>query len=124
MRPTRPAEKPRTFLEALDEKYASGVAADKTPVSSGPQIVVSGKVAEEIGFDKIRLQQAQLHELKIVILDGLRVASSSTGSQEKSIRDVCPKVAELDLSRNILVNFGTVVDICSHLDGLRGLRVK
>lgn len=125
VRPTRPAEKPRTFLEALREKYASEVAADQTPVSSGPQIVISGKVAEEIGFDKIRRQQAQLGELKIVILDGMRIdsASDACGRQEP-IRDVCPKVTELNLSRNLLVSVDTVVDICSCLSDLRGLRLE
>lgn len=125
VRPTRPVEKPRTFLEALRAKYASEVAADQTPISSGPQIVISGKVAEEIGFDKIRRQQGQLGELKIVILDGMRIdsASNADGRQE-SIRDVCPKVTELNLSRNLLVSVGTVVDICSCLSDLRGLRLE
>lgn len=125
VRPTRPAEKPRTFLQAVQEKYAGEVTADQKPISLGPQVVISGKVAEEIGFDKIRKQQAQLHELKIVIVDGLRVDSASTaGDQVKPIREVCPKVTELNLSRNLFVNFGPIIDICSHLDELRGLRLK
>lgn len=125
VRPTRPAENPRTFLEALRYKYASEVTVDQKPISSGPQIVISGKVAEEIGFDKIRRQQAQLSELKIVILDGLRIDSAErAGAQGKPIRDVCPKVTELNISRNLLANIGTVVEICSHLSDLRGLRLK
>lgn len=125
VRPTRPAEKPRTFLEALQEKYASEVTADHKPISSGPQIVISGKVAEEIGFDKIRKQQAQLSELKIVILDGMRIdAASNADGRDKSIREVCPKVTELDLSRNMFVGFGPAVEIGSHLTELRGLRLK
>lgn len=125
VRPTRPTESSRTFLEALQEKYASEVTTDRQPISSGPQIVISGKVAEEIGFDKIRKQQGQLSELKIVILDGMRIDSASAaGAQERPIRDVCPKITELNLSRNLLVSFGTVVEICSHISHLRGLRLK
>ncbi|KAJ4397248.1 hypothetical protein N0V93_001472 [Gnomoniopsis smithogilvyi] len=125
VRPTRPAEKPRTFLQAVQDKYAGEVTADQKPISLGPQVVISGKVAEEIGFDKIRKQQAQLHELKIVIVDGMRIDSASAaGDQEKPIRDVCPKVTELTLSRNLFINFGPIVDICSHLDELRGLRLN
>lgn len=125
MRPTRPTEEPRTFLEALKAKYASEITADQKPISSGPQVVISGKVAEEIGFDKIRKQQGQLSELKIVILDGMRIDSATAaGAQQKPIRDVCPKVTELNLSRNLFVSFGPVLEICSHLSLLRGLRLK
>lgn len=125
VRPTRPAEKPCTFLQAVQEKYAGEMTADQKPISLGPQVIISGKVAEEIGFDKIRKQQAQLHELKIVIVDGMRVDSASTADgQGKSIREVCPKVTELALSRNLFVDFGPIVEICSHLDELRGLRLK
>lgn len=125
VRPTRPAEQPRTFLQALQEKYAGEVTADQKPISLGPQVVISGKVAEEIGFDKIRKQQAQLHELKIVIVDGMRVdLASAANGHGKSIREVCPKVTELVLSRNLFVSLGPVVEICSYLDELRGLRLK
>lgn len=101
----------------------------------GRQIVISGKVAEEIGFDKIRRQQAQLGELKIVILDGMRIGSSGgvgdnenenedEKEKERPIREVCPKVTELDLSRNLFTDLATVVEICAHLVDLRGLRLK
>lgn len=125
VRPTRPAEKPRTFLQALQDKYAGEVTADQQPISLGPQVVISGKVAEEIGFDKIRKQQAELSELKVVIVDGMRIDSASAaGAQEKPIRAVCPKVTELVLSRNLFVSLGPAVEICSHLQELRGLRLK
>ncbi|ROV89956.1 hypothetical protein VMCG_10105 [Cytospora schulzeri] len=125
VRPERRAEKPTTFLEALQEKYASEVTADQTPISSGPQIIISGKVAEEIGFDKIRKQQARLHELKIVILDSLRIDRASDPSvQDKSIKEVCPKVVELNLNRNLLTRLEDVVEICSQLEALRGLRLS
>lgn len=114
------------FVEALRTKYASEVTVDLQPISSGPQIVISGKVAEEVGFDKIRKQQAQLSELKIVILDGMRIdAATAAGGQEKKlIREVCPKVTELDLSRNLFTRLDTVAEICSQLKLLRALKLK
>ncbi|PSR78869.1 tubulin-specific chaperone E [Coniella lustricola] len=136
VRPTRPADTPRTFLEALQAKYASEVTADHKPISSGPQIVISGKVAEEIGFDKIRKQQAQLGELKYVILDAMCIDAATAkdrGQQqqqqqqhkeEAAIRDICPKVIELDISRNLFTDLGPVVDICSNLSDLRSLRIN
>ncbi|KAJ4417757.1 hypothetical protein N0V85_001728 [Neurospora sp. IMI 360204] len=128
IRPTRPADAPQTFLSALQLKYASDGPSDNGPVLPGKQIVVGGKVAEEVGFDKIRRKQAQLSELKIVILDGscITSASSTTTDQEdhQTIRQTCPKVVELDVSRNLFTDFGTVVDICSELDSLNSLRVN
>lgn len=123
VRPTRTADQPRTFLQALHEKYAPSVAADKGQASSGQQIVISGKVAEEIGFDKIRKQQAQLSELKIVILDGLRVSSASAPG-EQPISEVCPKVVELDVSRSLIIDFQEIVEVCSQLKSLRRLGLK
>lgn len=85
-------------------------------------------MAEEVGFDKIRQKQAQLADLKNVFLDGARVAYASpiSGSQtdEQSISQACPKVVELDISRNLFNQFSTVVDICSELKALQVLRVK
>lgn len=80
-------------------------------------------MAEEVGFDKIRKQQARLHELKIVILDGLRIDRASDPG-DKPIREVCPKVVELNLNRNLLTRLEHVVKICSQLDALRGLRLR
>lgn len=117
------ADQPRTFLQALHEKYAPDALTDQAQASSGQQIVISGKVAEEIGFDKIRKQQAQLSELKIVILDGLRVASASAPG-EQPISEVCPKVVELDISRSLIVDFQEVVDVCSQLKAVRRLGLK
>ncbi|CAN8098659.1 unnamed protein product [Discula destructiva] len=125
VRPSRPAEKPRTFLEALQDKYAGEVAADQQPISSGPQVVISGKVAEEVGFDKIRKQQAQLNQLRLVFVDDMRIDSAcAAGGNDKPIRDACPKVTELALSRNLFANLGPVVEICSQLSELRGLSLN
>lgn len=131
MRPTRPVQEPLDFLSALSEKYASEVTKEQVPIASEKQVVISGKVAEEVGFDKIRRKLAQLNELKIVILDGMRVSSAyalaSTSHQDsgrRRIKDACPKVTELDLSRNLFSRFGTVVEICSELSALNNLKIK
>ncbi|KAK3329302.1 hypothetical protein B0H66DRAFT_585817 [Apodospora peruviana] len=129
VRPARPVDPPQDFLSALQLKY---VTPDDGPVAPGRPIVISGKVAEEIGFDKIRRQQGQLTELKIVILDGARVAyasqpsrlAESVDSSRPSISETCPKVIEIDLSRNLFERFGAVVDICAELGLLKILRVN
>ena len=124
VRTTRPADPPRTFVEAVHDKYASEVTADHVPVRSGREIVISGKVAEEVGFDKIRRMLANVAELKIVILDGMCVDRAAGERDDKSIREACPRITELDLSRNLFGEFGTVVDVCEQLTDLRSLRVK
>lgn len=116
MRPTRPAEKPQSFVSALVEKYTAELSGAKA-------VQFSGKVAEEVGFEKIRRKQAQLSELKFAILDGVRIASVYSEGDE-SIKTICPKIKDLDLSRNLFQNVGTVVAICSELAELRTLRMK
>ncbi|KAI1773994.1 RNI-like protein [Hypoxylon cercidicola] len=116
VRPTRPAEKPQSFVAAVTEKYASELA--KTSV-----IKFSNKVAEEVGFDKIQRKQAQLSELRVVIVDGARIAVPQFEGDEP-ISEAFPKIAELDLSRNLFQKVGTVVAICSELSALRSLRLN
>lgn len=128
VRPTRPAETPLSFIAALKDKYASesgqadGAYGARNP--AGPsQIIISGKVAEEVGFDKIRRQQAQVKELKIVILDGQRVASAMEDG-EPSIEETCPSITTLDLSRNPLESLQPVVEVCRSLPKLKNLSIK
>ncbi|KAH8883993.1 RNI-like protein [Thozetella sp. PMI_491] len=126
VRPTRPADQPQAFVSALQQKYAGDAGSADAP---GKQIVISGKVAEEVGFEKIRRKQAQLSELKVVILDGAKVVSpypvGGAGKEKtQTIRDTCPKVTDLELSRNLFTRLGTVVEICSELEHLRTLRIN
>ncbi|KAH9870551.1 hypothetical protein IAQ61_006027 [Plenodomus lingam] len=94
------------------------------------EIKFSGKVAEEVGFDKIRKQLAQLSELKIVILDGLcmwrpeaRGERWMAEGEKTDVREACPKAMELDLSRNLFEEWREVAGICEQLDRLGSLRV-
>jgi hypothetical protein len=133
VRPTRPAEKPQSFIAALNDKYAPDVQEDGSISSSGQQqqqqeqppqqIIISGKVAEEMGFDKIRRKLAQVKELKIVILDGMRIGTA-TNQGEATVAETCPKIVQLDLSRNLFEGLKPVVDICSDLPVLRRLSLK
>lgn len=94
-------------------------------------IKFSGKVAEEVGFDKIRKQLAQLEELRIVILDGLcmyrpdaRGGAWMERARATDARDACPKTVELDVSRNLFEDWREVADICEQLERLKNLRVE
>ncbi|CAL3963620.1 unnamed protein product [Diplocarpon coronariae] len=111
------ADPEQSFVSAVKEKYGAPAGADDSDV-----IVISGKTVEEVGFDKIRAQQARLHELKIVLVDGQRVSRAENSPGE--IRTVCPKIEELDLSRNLIRNFAEVADICKELEALKSLRLS
>ncbi|RDL42272.1 uncharacterized protein BP5553_02251 [Venustampulla echinocandica] len=122
VRSTRPADPEQSFVEAVHEKYATEITTQLTPVALDKQIEISGKVVEKVGFDKIRKQLAQLNELKIVLVDGLRINCAEKPS--RTIRETCPKIVELDLSRNLFEDFEVVVHVCGGLDNLRTLKLN
>lgn len=106
-------------------------APGQTQGKSKTEIVISGKVAQEMGFDKIWRRQSRLREMKIVVLDGLRVAwarddgdvDGETG-EPKTIKETAPKIVELDLSRNLFERLAPVVEICRDLKDLQKLAIK
>jgi len=114
---SRTADPEQSFVDAVREKYGTPATTDDSD-----EIVISGKTVEEVGFEKIRAQQARLHELKIVLVDGQRVSRAENVLLE--IRSVCPIIEELDLSRNLFTNFSEVAKICSELGSLKNLRIS
>lgn len=76
-----------------------------------------------MGFEKIWQKQSQVKELKVAILDDMRVATA-THSGAASITETCPKIIHLDLSRNLFETFGPVVEICRNLPALKKLSIK
>ncbi|BCR82836.1 putative tubulin-specific chaperone [Aspergillus chevalieri] len=144
VRPSRPADKPRGFLEALREKYVSEFMEQKGSDGFDATyplhypVKFSSKVVEEVGFDKIRKKLAELQELKIVLLDGLRVAGvqAEDGVQKseaeglgreracREIEETCPKIAQLDISRCLVSQWRDVKDICARLERLRVLKLN
>lgn len=117
-----------------DEQYNGTNETRDTPIR------ISGKEVEEVGFDKIRRQLANLQELRIVLLDGYCIGQQEDSEQmqteadvpsrrpssiedRRDIKEVCPKVMELDLSRNLLETWSEVAHICHQLGKMKILRV-
>jgi len=126
IKPTRKPDPERTVLEAIWFKYGNSSAnSTETEV-----VVISGKIAEEVGFDKIAQEQAQLTELKIVLIDqlvvngvaprGSNLATISKAQQDLS--EACPNIEELDLGFNVVESWHDIADICVALPKLRTLR--
>lgn len=129
LRTSRVPDQPRSFLEALRHKYAEEGLEQATTNTQG-SIEISGKVVEEVGFERIRKQQALLQELKIVVLDGLRIRGRGAGDGAEVVRfqdeiaSACPNITELDLSRNLFESWRDVAEICLPLKRLRTLKAR
>ena len=117
IRPSRPSDQPRSFYEALKKKYASSSAEDIAATAN--EIHISGKTVEEVGFEKIRRQLAELQELRIVVLDGACIATIDSDLGEQNL-----KIIELDLSRNLFESWNDVTAMCSSLQSLQRLRLE
>ena len=107
IRPSRPSDQPQSFYEALKKKYASSSAEDIAATAN--EIHISGKTVEEVGFEKIRRQLAELQELRIV---------------ESDLDEQDLKIIELDLSRNLFESWYDVTALCSSLQSLQRLRLE
>ena len=102
--------------------------------ASGATIQISGKTVEEIGFQKVATQLATLHELRIVLLDGLCLRGvldrpclsvlDLVLQERQRIEDQTLKIQELDLSRNLIEEWADVVGICSTLRFLTVLQLE
>jgi tubulin-specific chaperone E len=111
----------------LRYKYAEQ-GLERSTIQPDGSIEISGKVVEEVGFERIRQQQALLHELRIVLLDGLRIRGLEAGTEihmaQEEIESTCPIITELDLSRNLFEHWKDLVDICTPLTKLRVLKAR
>ena len=120
----------------MHKKYASDTPTPDGQGTAAPTAIeISGKIVEEVGFEKIRQQLATLHELRIVLLDGLcmggvlacprsAISEASWLQEIREIEGTCPKIVELDLSRNLIERWEDVAGICTALAALRSLKVK
>jgi hypothetical protein len=142
IRPSRTPDPPRSFLGALRFKYAAedtnrsayttsdAVAGTSTPNRNA--IKISGKVVEEVGFDRIRQQQAVLQNLHIVLLDGLCLSGitlekndpAATAAAQEAGAETCPDLVELDLGWNLLETWTDVAEVCRPLKKLQVLKAR
>lgn len=129
-------EKYASEFEETQQHSQSECSGDKSAAASAPvhdsAIEISGKIVEEVGFDKVRRRLAELQELRNVLLDGLCVTGVLAQEEGEEKRDqarreigrTCPMIKELDLSRNLLSRWCDVADICGQLKQLRLLKLE
>lgn len=104
-------------MEALKNKYASTSAQDIAATAN--EIHISGKTVEEVGFEKIRRQLAELQELRVVVLDGACIATVDSNLDQQNL-----KIIELDLSRNLFEHWYEFIVVCNSLHSLQSLRLE
>ena len=74
---------------------------------------------EEVGFEKIRQQLAELQELRIVVLDGSCIAAVENDLEKQKV-----KITELDLSRNLIEDWREITTICKSFYYLKSLKLE
>ncbi|KAI7552463.1 tubulin-specific chaperone [Hortaea werneckii] len=119
LRPNQQWDKPRSFLEALKEKYAS----DNDPSEHEAIQISAHKQAEEVGFDKFARRQAQLRGIHTIVLDRMCIRHSPDDAESAEIGTVCKDVTDLDLSSNLFETMQEIIDIARRLPKLRCLTI-
>ncbi|KAK5221981.1 hypothetical protein LTR47_003174 [Exophiala xenobiotica] len=137
VRPSRKPDPERTLLEAVKFKYAPTTVPNANNNVADETIEISGKVVEEVGFERIQKQLSVLTDLKIVLIDELVVSGvARRGASRDEIRQAqfelaqtCPNIVELDIGWNVIETWQDVADICQPLKKLKiskasGLRLR
>lgn len=77
---------------------------------------------EVVGFSKVNRKQSKFDQLKIVWLREQCV--STAGRLPGELRELCPNLEELDISKNLINSWRIVADICYQLRRLVRLNVS
>ncbi|XP_076761098.1 glyoxalase 1 isoform X1 [Xylocopa sonorina] len=76
---------------------------------------------EVVGFSKVNRKQSKFDQLKTV---WLREQYVSTAGKPDELKELCPNLEELDISKNLINSWQTVADICCQLHCLVRLNVS
>lgn len=83
---------------------------------------MSGKQAEEVGFDKFARRQAELRGIHVLVLDRMRIRHRIEDERDtQTIAGICANITDLDLSGNLFESAQEIVSLCSALPKLQNL---
>lgn len=82
---------------------------------------INAPFLELVGFSKVNKKQSKFDQLKII---WLREQCVSNAGKPGELKELCPNLEELDISRNLINSWKIVVDICSQLHSLIRLNVR
>ncbi|XP_044729926.1 tubulin-specific chaperone E [Chrysoperla carnea] len=114
-----------SIADALRGKYGEVTDAEKERLIQERLESVSKSInapfLELVGFGKLEKKQSDFKELRIV---GLRELQINDLGDLKEFSRLCPNVIELDLSKNLITSWDTIIEICKDLPFLRRLNVS
>ncbi|GBC01469.1 hypothetical protein RclHR1_00420031 [Rhizophagus clarus] len=119
----------RSFVAAVIERYVdegSKLQRNEETFDEQKDIDVlhwagTGLEVEALGWDKIWRKQGQLDRLTEV---GLSFEQISSAGKPGVIKETCPNIIDLNLSKNLLSDWETVANICEQLEKLEVLRLN
>jgi tubulin-specific chaperone E len=117
LRPNQPWDKPRTFLEALREKYV----AAKVPSEQEAIQISRSKLAEEVGFPKFAARQAELRGIHNIVLDHMCIQHRPGDPANSEIEEICKEVTDVDVGSNLFESILDIYDLAARFPKLRSL---
>ncbi|KFW77842.1 Tubulin-specific chaperone E [Manacus vitellinus] len=110
------------FLTAVKDRYGLN---DKQDVQYGTEntVVFGTKTVEFVGMDSVAEQQRQVQLNKLVDISVRECAVSHAGQTEEISR-TCANMRHINLSKNLISSWETVIDIASQVQNLETLNVS
>ncbi|OQO04994.1 hypothetical protein B0A48_08013 [Cryoendolithus antarcticus] len=120
LRPQQEWDSRRTFLDALREKYISPQDATNAEI-----VYISGKLAEEVGLEKLASRQAKLEGIYTLVLERMCVHHRSIDHEtEEEISRLCVGITSLDLTGNLFETLDEVLHLCRLMPKLTSLTLN
>lgn len=82
---------------------------------------INAPFLEMVGFSKVNKKQSKFDQLEII---WLREQSVSKPGKHGELKKLCPRLKELDISRNLINSWKIIADICVQLECLEKLNVR
>lgn len=113
----------RSVLKAITSRYGHSEEATARLTDeelSSIQKSLNAPFLELVGFEKVYDRQSQLEKLHVINLR----AQNASSLDGPPMKEVCPNVVELDISKNLFTDWVTIFKLCSQLDHLQWLNVS
>ncbi|NXC05812.1 TBCE protein, partial [Orthonyx spaldingii] len=110
------------FLTAVKDRYGLNDNQD-LQYGTGNTVVFGTKAVEFVGMDSVAEQQRQVQLNKLVDISVRECAVSHAG-QEEEISRTCANMRHINLSKNLISSWETVIAIASQVQNLETLNVS
>lgn len=115
----------RSVMRAITSRYGQmddEAAAKLTEAELySIQKTMNAPFLQFVGFDEVAMKQSNFQELEVI---NLRLQNVSNNDGQINLRDVCPNVVELDISKNLFTEWTIIFNICLQLELLKWLNIS